>query len=165
MSSFVVAPEVINRIVTFLDTKSIQNTLHKSCYRALLAKYLIIPNTQESIYNYNYTSEMSIDKQKLVNALFDLNIQAVKERYGDESPATMPGHVQTNKQLAIGQIPYAYTDANIIQVYKSLKCLIYQCSEGNVPNTPLYKFLEELENTIARHIVSELPEYEKAEWD
>ena len=165
MSSFIVQAEVINRIVTFLDTKASRNTIHQSEYRRLLAKYLIIPNTEESIYQYNYTDEMSIDKQKLVNALYALNIQAVHQRYGDESPATMPGHVPTNKQLAIGQIPYRHVEYSIVQVYKSVQCLAYQCSEGNVPNQPLFKFLEELENTIAKHIVSELSEYEKAKWD
>ena len=77
----------------------------------------------------------------------------------------MPGNVATNKQLTIGQVPYQYTEATMIQVFKSVQCLLYQCSEENVPNQPLYKFLEELENLIARHIISEMPEYEKAQWD
>jgi hypothetical protein len=166
MSSFVVSPEVINRIVTFLDTKSTRNTIHQSEYRRLLAKYLMIPNTEESIYNYDYSDAMRIDKQKLVDALYAMNVEAVHQRYGDTSPLTMPGHVPTNKQLAqFGSIPYRYTETTMVQAFKSVQCLSYQCSEGNVPDSPLYKFLEELENIIAKQIVSDLPEYEKAKWD
>lgn len=156
MSSFIVSAQCMNRIVTFLDVKSSRNTIHQSTYRALLAKYLLLPASEDYAY---------VDTQKLVNTLFDLNIKAVQERYGDSNPSKMPCHNTTNKQLSIGKVHYIYTESSIIQVFKSVQCLIYQCSEGNVPNDPLYKFLEDLENTIAKHIVYELAEYEKANWD
>jgi hypothetical protein len=75
----------------------------------------------------------------------------------------MPGTYE--KQKLVHHTPYTYTPTSTIQAYKSLQCLSYQCCEGNVPDNPLYKLLEEIENAMARQIVSDLAEYDKAEWD
>jgi len=48
---------------------------------------------------------------------------------------------------------------------KSLQCLIYQCSEGSVVKTGLYKKLIEVKNDLQDLIISDMPEYKKAVWD
>ena len=73
----------------------------------------------------------------------------------------MPGKVGRK----LSDYTFSYEDGGPIRVFKSLGCLTYQCCEGNVPETELYRFLEDLENTIAREIVHSMPEFDKAEWD
>lgn len=84
--------------------------------------------------------------------LLALNIQAVNERY-NESKSVIPNGYQFN---------YEITDR--IGAYKSLRCLIYQCSEGDVPKTALYKTLKEISDYMANSIVSSLKIYEDRPW-
>lgn len=51
-----------------------------------------------------------------------------------------------------------------MQALKSLRCWLYQCSEGNVPEQPLFKALERYAGDLAFHIVAELPGWNAAEW-
>ena len=84
-------------------------------------------------------------------AFLELNQEAVRQRYG-----------------AIDAIPrYEFprgVSCSLIQSFKSAQCLRYQCSEGNVPETELYKQLEALIAVMAESIVQELPEYDQANW-
>lgn len=144
MSSFVVEPKTINRVVTFLYLADGSGSIWASSIKNLIAEHLIDIR----------------DKDGLCLKLFELNVQAVKERYGDEDFSTMPGP----KGMRPENYRFKFLHSDHVQVFKSLQCLIYQCSEGNVPETKLYRFLSELENTLARAIVSALPEYDKAEW-
>jgi hypothetical protein len=58
----------------------------------------------------------------------------------------------------------AFEYADNYQVYKSLCCLIYQCSEGKVPEEPLFKTLVDIKRIMAGCLISRLPEYNKAFW-
>jgi hypothetical protein len=61
---------------------------------------------------------------------------------------------------------YKYTNrpASWIQRLKSLHCFTYQCAEGNVPKSKLYKLCIEKEHELANAIINEMPEYDKAKW-
>ena len=89
---------------------------------------------------------------ELGQLLYSLNARAVSERYGE--PAQ---EVQYVHHWTINSSP--------VQDLKSLHCLIYQCSEGNVPDTDLYKALVQYSHKLAEDIVRQLPEYNKAVWD
>lgn len=84
-------------------------------------------------------------------ALFGLNQDAVNYRY-DERSEQAPRYV------------FKRTPASKIQVHKSLSCLLYQCSEGDVPERSAFKELDVLHNDLAHDIVNDLPEYDQAEW-
>ena len=43
-------------------------------------------------------------------------------------------------------------------------CLLYQCSEGNVPNGRLFNELNRAAGELAQAIVQDLPEYDQASW-
>lgn len=88
-------------------------------------------------------------------ALNSLNSLALKVRYNEE-PA--PGY-------KFCSIKYTEASSCKVQLLKSLQCLIYQCSEGSVVETGLYKKLVEVKNDLAELIVRDLPEYENAVWD
>ena len=87
--------------------------------------------------------------------MFQLNCDGVNERYG-------AGEAGTFRPLNFTYQPEAYS--SLAQVLKSLQCWQYQCNEGDVPETQLYQFFEEVEHHVALLIVMDLPEYEKATW-
>ena len=54
---------------------------------------------------------------------------------------------------------------NIIQAYKSLRCWLYQCAEGDVPETSLlYATMSRISDMLAHEIVQNLPQYDRAAW-
>ncbi len=152
MSSYVVHPKVINQIVTYLDVQT-----NRGNYRYLLSHYNIVPNMKEALGDKEERLQATAD------SLWSLNIEAVQQRYPNDTVNTMPGSYQEGK--LIHHTVYKYEEANTLQVYKSLQCLIYQCSEGNVPDTIEYKFLVDLKHAIAEDIIESLPDYDKAHWD
>lgn len=87
---------------------------------------------------------------KLGAKMLKLNAEAVGQRYREK--ANEPTY------------EFSRTNAHIIQALKSLQCLIYQCSEGNIPRRKLYREMEKLEFALAKEIVYRLPEYDRAKW-
>ena len=90
---------------------------------------------------------------KIGRKLFQLNRRALGARYecGDRFP--LPQFVFEK-----------WADAAPVEQFKAMCCLLYQCSEGKVPNTPLYNELNRAAAELAQRIVQDLPEYEKASW-
>lgn len=82
--------------------------------------------------------------------MLEMNHEAVEQRY--------------NQQKREVSYTYQHVVVRKIQVFKSLQCFTYQCSEGNVPEQEFFKLLEELEHNLASEIVSEIKEYQDAEW-
>ena len=48
---------------------------------------------------------------------------------------------------------------------KSIGCLTYQCSEGDVPDERLFKALREYERALNGLIVADMDEYDAAAWN
>lgn len=134
MSTYIVAPETIDRIVTYLDELQLR---HEWLYLETL-------NAADVAVDQPNTLDL------LGNALYRLNAAAVDHRYGesDEAPAYR----------------YTYRRASPTQVYKSLQCFLYQCSEGDVPQHPLYRALDRIRRRLADEIIARLPEYQAAVW-
>ena len=160
MSSFVVKPETINGVITFLDDITSGGDITNMPYREILAEYHITASKESSL------GEEEANLQKFADALWDLNIEAVHQRYPDDTVDKMPGtYTDKTSTKLVHHAPYRYTPTSVVQAYKSLRCLLYQCSEGDVPNHPIFKLLEKTGDIMARQIVSDLPEYAKAKWD
>ncbi len=51
-----------------------------------------------------------------------------------------------------------------VHVYMSLRCWMYQCSEGSVPETRLFKLMSAVSDSMAHSIVDRLPEVQRAPW-
>ena len=96
--------------------------------------------------------DLKIDREKVGNFLFKMNTDAVNQRYNEDTEAPQ------FKYLWLGTV-------DPIKSYKALQCLIYQCSEGDVPERVAFKELKQLEHALADCIISALPAYEKASWD
>jgi hypothetical protein len=88
---------------------------------------------------------------ELGTAMLLLNQQAVNERYGDEDLGT--------------NYTFKREPTTDVQAFKSLQCWGYQCSEGDVPETKLFKMMAKLESTWADAIIRKhVRAYEGAEW-
>jgi len=142
MSSFIVSDQTLGQILfQFLNPHRNDCDLdHDVCELAKsLGRNLCQPSDEDPIWD------------DLPIAMQELNNRAVNERYSTENSVMTAAN------------PYP---ATMVQSYKSLRCFLYQCNEGNIPETSeLYKALERMSGRWADEIVSSLPEYEKAPWD
>jgi len=142
MSAYVVDNETVNRIVSNVYEDS---SNHVSPLYGQLGRLFGEPTSPQAL-------------QALAEDLLAMNQDAVMARYPGCDASNLPGPVDPKP------IQYAYSPSDTIQTYKSATCLRYQCSEGDVPETDLFKKLDEACNIMAAAIVSSLPEYEAADW-
>jgi hypothetical protein len=138
MSAFVVEDLTINRVVTML--KRSERYFDSTWFLRKLkdAGYDLLDGGDE----------------RLGRAMFDLNCKAVDERY-------RPGACAEFRPL-----DYRYSPALVdskVQGIKALDCWLYQCSEGGVPEDPLYKLMDEMGDGMRRCVVSRMDIYEKAD--
>lgn len=145
MSSFIVSDRTINDIVGLIDNPFSYGYL-KDELRNLTDKY-----------GYTLNREITDTTMDEIAAdLMRMNLEAVNTRYGDSG-----GVKQDRAQLKYAYDPYS----NIYQQLKSMHCLRYQASEGDVPNTATYKFLSDMIHITERYIIDNLPQYKNAGWD
>ena len=86
------------------------------------------------------------------------NLDAVTQRYPDESLEGLPGPIDKSDILD----NYEFTpvhDGSLVKTYKKICSLIYQCSEGDVFKREDFKQIVRIKNKIADSIVTSLPEY------
>jgi len=118
----------------------------------------------QSIFEYNDYRKIDIhdfkDFHRLAKELYLMNQEAVKQRYNEPDNSE---YIQIPDCDNIDWTSNGKLDK--YQALKSMQCLRYQCSEGNVPKTKLYKFLELLISHWMDYIINEIPEYKKANWD
>jgi len=97
------------------------------------------------------------DFDRLAIELYQLNREAVKQRYDEP---------EESDYIAIPE-RFNWDNGKLdkYQALKSMQCLRYQCNEGNVPETKLYKMLETLIQNWMYYILNQIPEYNNAEWD
>jgi hypothetical protein len=87
-----------------------------------------------------------------------LNIAAVESRYPN-SDGKLPGKLDENCY-----VHREITAPRLIAFHKALGCFMYQCSEGSIPDSELYKIMDNTHIRSAFEIIHELPEYSAAEW-
>lgn len=150
MSAFVVDPKTINAIVSSM----------------------VIALNQEGKYPHNYPDLRYLESdlrdsvtngpEELGESMYQMNINAVMQRYPGDDINSLPGSYDGGRLV---DYTYKFTPStNPVRVYKSLQCYLYQCSEGYVPELPLFKALTEYKAALAEAIVTSSPVYEAAEW-
>ena len=138
MSAFLVSMLTINRIVATLSS------LLRSDRYSYTAKRFAEAGIDTSQVDW---------EARLAHAMFALNQEALYQRYGD------PAEERFIYRLAPSL-------ANLYQALKSVDCWLYQCAEGNVPESKLYQFFRTVVRMwLLEIIVYRTPEYEQAEWD
>ena len=130
MSAYIVEQQTINRAITALDSQDF----------AYIREELAGVGLGDTL-------------QKLGRAMIAMNVDAVNQRYGDN----------TNPLV----VPYRFypQSVTLVQAYKSLSCWLYQCSEGNVPEQKLYQIMCQYQATLSSNLIYTLQEWEDAEWD
>jgi len=143
MSAYVVEDETINRVVAFLAHNDLGN------YGRALPKPWDLLGA--SMRNRVQEGEIPMN-EALGLALRRMNAEAVGQRY-DEAPEADDAYQYRSE-----------TAPSAVVFLKSLDCLLYQCSEGDVPERRLYKALEAIQARVCAHVARNLPEYDKARW-
>ena len=138
MSAFVVQDETINKVVRFF-------WMHRDPWGTNEPRHLI----DQAGYDLGKYEE----RERLAADMFALNVEAVNQRYG-------PNQAQEFRPL-----DFRYCDGiptNPVATLKLLGCWFYQCSEGNIPGTPLYELMYNVERALAYHIVTRSKAYRDA---
>ncbi len=87
-----------------------------------------------------------IETQDLARDLHRMNDRALIVRYdSSQEPAFKYSHTKA--------CPMA-TAESMATFYQSLKCYLYQCAEGNLPDTALYRRLTKIKDSLANRIAA-----------
>lgn len=138
-----------------------------------MSSYLVEKETINKILNYKGEYNENIifevfnehNKTKLGKKLLKMNIEALKQRYPQDTDKTRPG-TKGDESAKARVKEYKFQEQRVTseQAYMSASCLSYQCSEGKVPNKRLYKQLEKLINRIANEIAHKQAEKLNCTW-
>lgn len=143
MSAFMVEDKTINNVVSHIYMKVLGNRDLGYQYKHLLSK------------KYNLDSDIAYNQ--LADDMFKLNIESIEQRYGK-------GEAEKFRPL---DFQYKFNCHANVRAYilKSLQCWLYQCCEGDIPETSeLYNTMKEVSHCIAHSIVEDTEEYQKAPW-
>lgn len=155
MSAFVVSDDCMKRVVLAICARN---------------RYGQIVPRFDGIHTQDENAATEIGRR-----LFTLNIEAVFQRYPDtqDKPENMPGPVDSSgKSTALKDAARfvgprrltTYATETLVDSVKAMRCLGYQCAEGDIPETKLYRELREAIGAVACEIVDRMPAYEKASW-
>ncbi len=145
MSAFVVEDQIINDVVSFIHQSAIKTGDHYHYDVQCLVKL-------------GYKLDSLLGCKRLAEEMFTLNCDSIEQRYGE-------GQASEFRPLDFIFQPVRCFDKNIYQVLKSLRCFLYQCCEGSIPEqNALYNALELLSLKISYTIVSNTKEYDTAIW-
>src|SRR5215467_11392325 len=138
MSAFMVNTNVMAKIVTAILLNRDTFDGESTCRVALLATPT---DAQKEIGT------------KIGRKLFSLNRRALCARYG------LGDHLRT-PEFVFEQ----WAEASLIEQFAALQCLLYQCHEGKVHESPLHGELNHAAGELAQRILQDLPEYQKVSW-
>lgn len=137
MSAYVVNDSTIDKIVNQIRYVQSYGS-HRS------------PSNPGFVVGFNLNSDEAC--RQLGQQLQSMNVAAVNARYPNDTSESEP---------------YTYTSGMpvpMVSLYKALRCYLYQCTEGDVPESDLFKSLTEWFDDIAHWIVQHSDNFEKAEW-
>ena len=138
MSTYIVDDKTINKIVSYLYSKAAGGDTSEICVGLVKMGFDLSNNTDHA--------------ERLANSMFDLNVAAVRARYGEVETFHSPA------------FKYLFTPASQIEVIKALECWKYQCTIGYVPGTKLYKAMAQTHCLLCADHIHQLDEYENAPW-
>ena len=147
MSAYVVEDKTINTILAWVE-QAAWDSSNNWIFRPFNSIGYAIDRSHT---DYLFYGEL----QRLAEALFQMNCNGVNARYGD-------GQAEQFRELNFEYKSIA--TPTIIQAIKSIECLSYQCCEGKIHETGLYKALEQVIHNCQGQVVQSLPEYESAKW-
>ena len=156
MSSFIVKNESTAAIASMLD-RSVNaarwaGTVRNGIYNGN-ELYTLLMQECEKITGRRLAD---LDACKIYNVLRNLNEQATGERYRNASPYEF-------QEMPKGEF-CRMAESNPWQLLKTFECYLYQCNEGSVTSTDLYKALRQACNYYMKHLISKIPAYAESDW-
>lgn len=143
MSSFIVSQETMRCIVTEITT----NRGYGDASELGAAKDQIKRMADVVALEYDIAIQDAIG-----TLLYAMNAKAVGQRYNEKNLQELYVHEEFRQPKT--------------QVLMSAKCLRYQCSEGDVPDQKLYKYLEFFIEALMLDLVKKAhPEFDDCNWD
>jgi len=139
MSAFIMEDKTINRILSYMVADD--DLKH---YLPALG----IDLTDDKLVTASATM--------LGRAMMAMNCAAFNSRYGEGEAERELGDNRYNFQ--------SISAPSKFQAASSLRCFLYQCSEGDIPNRLLFKAISDYADALAWSIVRDTPEYKNAEW-
>ena len=103
---------------------------------------------------------MPRDSKTLARSLYELNRFALKERYPQSYEQMIPEPFEYSSDS-----PLSTAHNEEAQLYKSIECFLYQCSEGYAPEQELYKQIETLNDALAHRIAMRWADAMGARWE
>ena len=140
MSSFIVNDKTINRILSFLAMWNFGENV----------------KLKQKLKNLSLFIETNKDLQEFGQDLKKLNYEAVKQRYEKLSKEEVE---------RVDNFKFKDEKCDIYQAYQHLRCLTYQMAEGDIPETDLYKVMQEVELQLERSIALITIEKLSLEWE
>jgi len=143
MSAYVVDDSTINKVVAGL--------------RAAFGNGDRYPHPTGNLAIVSYAEAVS-----LANDCRALNVAGVMACYGEEDATNLPGPCGEDGKLA----PFTFntvTPPTPTSFYKAIRCLLYQCDEGNTSDL-LFMALDKYARDLAEWIVQHSEAYDLAEW-
>ena len=149
MSCYIVDDETIDTILNLFSA------CRNGCYIGGTSTYGIDWQIRRVLGEYVPEIPSNDDWTNLGQSLMGMNLAAYYARYGD-----WEGWARRDV--------YQYhfdTYPTLIRAYKAIKCLLYQCFEGDIPERwSLYKAMDAIKGAIAEAIVESMNEYKEAHW-
>lgn len=142
MSAYVVDDKTINSIVGWMYDAVKRKTDYSWCVRP--------------IQKLGYKLDTEFGCKRLAEEMFTLNCDSIEQRYGE-------GQAQEFRPL---DFVFKLTrPLGHYQALKSMRCLLYQCCEGDVPEqSDLYNALDRVSLELSYQLVSRSKEYEAVLW-
>lgn len=88
------------------------------------------------------------DLVRLAADLYAMNVEAVAQRYPGAAQLLVWGDNAPYRARVVLPI-------DNLKLHGEIACLLYQCSEGHVPEKPLFQALEEMHATLAHELVND----------
>ena len=158
MSAFILQPESIRDLACFINS-------------VVTSGYNMHGFEAPELLKKEFPARSRHSVRDTYEKLYELNAEAMHFRYPasmkDKVIPPMPeGEFYVRPEIGAslhGGIFRKPTDKHY-QILKRLNCFLYQCDEGNVPESDAYKALKGLERQLMVMIVSSNEAYQRAEW-
>jgi hypothetical protein len=143
MSAFIVDDKTINRVVAWMHDAVKRQTDFSWSVRTL--------------QKLGYKLDTELGCKRLAEEMFTLNCDSIEQRYGEgQAKEFRP----LDFQFSLVRPPGHY------QALSSMRCLLYQCCEGDVPEqSDLYNALDRVSLELSYQLISRSKAYEAVTWD
>ena len=156
MSCFIVSDQTTAQLAEFLEkaanASEWSKTFHCSVYNGK-DLYFVLASKWSKITGRPCTS---LDVKKVYGVLRHLNNEAYGERYLTHplnELEELPAYYEGNQEIR-----------NPWQLLMSFDCYLYQCEEGKIPQTEIYKELKKAREYFAAFCIKKYTPYGEAEW-